>query len=390
MKSPVDTLRESGYRVYFASYSALDRYFRVPSSSTVHLLTDASLVGLAGLFDHLEYAGGDSEDAAVPHGGRAFRLRCYDEEVAARPRAFTVQELLYDPGRDVFLDPEGIYTDLRSGGLIAQGSAKDLDHLAEAAILVSRYPYSAEPETLLVEPPASAASGAREGRAGTLEFQRDLLLSVLAGRRPDKGLALLSACGFVERYWPELQRMAAIPHHKDYHPEGDGWQHTLETFKHRKDEDPVLSLALLLHDVGKPEAASTPERAFDGHAELGAQIATHFLRRLGFPEAQIRDVTFLVRHHMMPAALKELPLYRSERIMDCPLFPLLLELYRADMSASYWSPSGYYEACQVYRNYRKHKANPFRRNDGTKRGHRARNRQGPQGQQGAWPLRSLN
>lgn len=378
MKSPVETLRESGYRAYFASYSALDRYFRVPPSPATHLLTDASLVALAGLFEQLQYAGGDREDAVVRHDGRAFRLRCYDEEVPAPPRAFTVQELLYDPGRDVFLDPEGVYPDLRSGSLVAQGDAGDPDHLAEAAVLVSRYPYGAQAESFLIDPPEHAARGGRGARGArlagqvSLEFQRELLLEVLAGQRAHKGLGLLAACGFVERYWPELARMSAIPHHKDFHPEGDGWQHTLETFKHRKDEDPVLSLALLLHDVGKPEAASTPERAFDGHAELGAQIATQFLRRLGFPEARVREVTFLVRYHMMPAALKQLPLYRSERIMDSPLFPLLLELYRADMSASYWSPEGYYEACQVYRNYRKHKANPFRRNDGSKRSRRPR------------------
>ena len=77
-------------------------------------------------------------------------------------------------------------------------------------------------------------------------------------------------------------------------------------------------------------------------------------------------MSFLVRYHMMPAALKQLPIYRSERIMDSPLFPTLLELYRADLSASYWGPEGYYQACQVYRTYRKNKANPYRRKDGRK------------------------
>lgn len=363
MKTPVQTLQESGHRVYYASYSALDRYFRLPPSRNVHLLTDASLIALARLFEPLQYAGGDSEDALVSQGEQLYRLRCYDEDVPSRPRAFSVQELLYDPGRDVFLDPLGIYPDLRSAGLRAQGRGGDLDHLAEAAILVSRYRYVADVENFATEGSSAGAS---------LEFQRELLLAVLAGGRPDKGLALLSACGFVGRYWPELERMSAIPQTKDYHPEGDGWQHTLETFQHRKQADPLLSLALLLHDVGKPEASPTAERPFDGHAELGAQIATHFLRRLGFPEAQVRDVTFLVRYHMMPAALRKLPLYRSERIMDSPLFPLLLELYRADSSASYWGPDGYYEACQIYRTYRKHKANPFRRNDGSKRSQRPR------------------
>ncbi len=52
--------------------------------------------------------------------------------------------------------------------------------------------------------------------------------------------------------------------------------------------------------------------------------------------------------------------------MDSPLFPQLLELFRADLSASYGSPESYYEACQVYRTYLKHKANPYRRSDGSK------------------------
>jgi poly(A) polymerase len=172
--------------------------------------------------------------------------------------------------------------------------------------------------------------------------------------------------GFIETYWPELQRMSGVPHHKEYHPEGNGWEHTLETFKYRKGHDPVLSLALLLHDIGKPDAGSTPERAFDGHAELGATIAARFLGRLGFDPSWTREVTFLVRYHMMPAALTQLPIYRSERIMDSDLFPQLLELYRADLSASYWSPESYYQACQVYRTYRKNKANPYRHKDGRK------------------------
>ena len=167
-------------------------------------------------------------------------------------------------------------------------------------------------------------------------------------------------------FWPELARMEGIPHVKDYHPEGDGWEHTLETFKHRKQAGAVLSLALLLHDVGKPDAPATQERPYDRHAELGAEVAASFLRRLGFAQGLIQDVTFLIRYHMMPAALRKLPLFRSEKVMDSPLFPQLLELYRADLSASYWSPESYYEACQVYRTYLKNKANPYRRRDGSK------------------------
>ena len=60
------------------------------------------------------------------------------------------------------------------------------------------------------------------------------------------------------------------------------WEHTLATFAHRKKPDLVLSLALLLHDMGKPDAEGAGEKRFDGHSEIGARLATRFLRRLGF------------------------------------------------------------------------------------------------------------
>jgi poly(A) polymerase len=357
MKSPVQTLRESGYTAYFSNYSALDRYFRVPSQGALYLLTDSSLIHLATTFETLEYPGMVYEDALIRLDGRQYYFRCYDEELPSTPRPFTVQELLYDSDREVFLDPQGIYPDLRRKQLVRQRCPSSLHFLVEAAVLCARYPYEAAPEEFPLEHPYAEPE---------LGFQRELLLSILSGQRPHKGLQLLYHSGFVEAYWPELQRMSGVPHHKDYHPEGNGWEHTLETFRHRKGTDVLLSLALLVHDIGKPEATSTAEHAFDGHAELGAETATRFLRRLGFPGELIEQVSFLVRFHMMPAALKRLPLHRSRRVMDSPLFPRLLELYRADLSASYRPPGGYYEACQIYRDYRKHKANPYRRSDGRK------------------------
>jgi poly(A) polymerase len=357
MDAPITALRNAGFDVYYTNYSALDRYFRLPSSGPLYLQTDATLVALAQTFEDIEYADLPYEDAAVRMDDRRVMFRCHDQDVSAQPFPFTVQGLLYDPTRDVFLDPEGIYYDLRSTHLFANRGVSPLHRLADAAVLASRYHYVVDTDELalgdrLPEPDAA--------------FQRRLLLSIMASAHPEKGLSLLYYSGFVQTFWPELQRMSGVAHVKDYHPEGDGWEHTLQALQHRKDPDPVLSLALLLHDVGKPAAASTSERAFDGHAELGAEITVRFLRSLGFPGPLIQDVSFLVRFHMMPGALDVLPMHRTEPLMDSPLFPRLLELYRADLSASYGSPEGYYEACRIYRNYRKHKANPYRRNDGRK------------------------
>jgi poly(A) polymerase len=244
-----------------------------------------------------------------------------------------------------------MYPELRAPGLgeESESSPRWLP-LCEAARLVSRYHYTSD---------ASSLTWGRGDELPPPVYQRDLLIGLLGSRNPEKGLALLDSAGFVAEAWPELAEMASVPHGKDFHPEGNVWEHTLATLTYRKRPDVILSLALMLHDSGKPHAPSDGAKRFDGHAEIGAKIAVRFLRRLGFPQEMISSVEFLVRYHMMPPALKILPAFRTDPIFASPLFPLLLELYRADAASSYADDEGYYEACRIYKAWQKDRGNPF-------------------------------
>jgi poly(A) polymerase len=159
-------------------------------------------------------------------------------------------------------------------------------------------------------------------------------------------------------------------HSKEYHPEGNAWEHTLETFRYRKTEDLILSLGLLLHDTGKPLSASSGSRRFDGHAELGARLAEKFLLRLEYDRPVIDSICYLVKNHMLPAALPRLPLARKREILESPLFPTLMELYRCDESSSFKGLDGYYKSSAAYQNYLKNRRNPYRSEDGKKIGRR--------------------
>ncbi len=189
---------------------------------------------------------------------------------------------------------------------------------------------------------------------------------LFAGRNAGEGLKLLRSTGFIDLHWPELAEMYGVDHAKEYHPEGNVWDHTLETFSYRKTTDLTLSYGLLFHDSGKPFATPYEGRKFDRHAQIGGGIATKFLRRLGYDEGFIKDVTFLVREHMLPNYIHDLPTYRTEKVMSSQLFPLLLELQRCDISSTYRGPDAYYRACKVYRAYLKNVKNPFRTADGKK------------------------
>jgi poly(A) polymerase len=353
-------LKASGLPVHFTRFSALDKYFRSNGSPSLHIVVTGNLIELAKTFPDLRYPGIDKIDAALQRdGGPPLYFQCVEGSEGFDPQSFNVLNLLYDPFRDCFLDPLGIYPRLRNKSLEPPSNG-DGGWIPDAAILLSRYMYvldfSGQGSSVPSYTPAAMAP----------ESQRDLLLQILTGKNAASGLRLLQESGFMAVHWPELAAMRDVTHSKEYHPEGDAWDHTLETFRYRKNTDIAVSLALLLHDAGKPHAETQEGRRFDKHAEIGTEIAESFLRRLEFFSPIIRDVLFLVKNHMLPGALKTLPVYRVERTMESDLFPALLEVYRCDLSSTFRGPDGYYEACKLYRAFLKHRKNPFRTSDGKK------------------------
>lgn len=362
MHSALRALRGAGIQARYTRFSALDRFFRKAGAPLLTLGAACSIIELAKIFPDLRYPGIDGFDAALTSAGEEeVYFSCNDaaEAPAARGENFAILSLSYDPFRDSFHDPMGIYPLLRRGVIYPETeSALGASAAMDAAILISRYAYRLE----------SGASQARPAEPEPFppETQRMLLAYILSGENASAGLKFLSERNFIQALWPELSCLSSIAHSKEYHPEGDVWEHTLETFRYMKKPDLTLALALLLHDAGKPLAGAQEGRRFDRHAELGAAVAQKFLKRLEFPAALAADVSFLVRNHMLPGLIKSLPTYRTGSVMESELFPMLLEVYRCDLSSTFRGPGGYYEACKVYRAFLKHKKNPFRGSDGKK------------------------
>ncbi len=355
-------LADSGLPFELASFSALDRYFGRPVGRQVYAVTPLSVVDLAKAFPDLGFTPVDRHDAKLDTDDRSVYFRCDVDETPGAPFAFPLLDFYFNPVRESYRDPSGVYSLLRDQELPAPSpDATPLGALVDAARLVSRYHYS-----------LPAVSG--PGSLPPVEFfpelpaelERMLLTDMLTGMFPWKGLALLKREGFVEAYWPELEQMDGTGHSKEHHPEGNVWEHSLETFRYRKTTDLPLTLGLLFHDAGKPLAKPNKERRFDKHAEIGADLTRRFLTRLGFNDSVVGATVWLVKNHMYPAAIDRLPIYRTERLMSSSLFPPLLELYRCDLSSSYRGPEGYYRACRVFRRFLKHNENPFRHADGRK------------------------
>lgn len=338
------------------SFTALDEYFGVPPAPLRFERFEGDIVALAKTVDGLTFPGLPYADAVLDtltdDNPVRVRYSCSDGEAST---AYPQARLERLPGKRAFDARGGVYESLREPSPVPESTVPELV-LFEAAVLASRYSYEPDPgsipRAMTALPPA---------------YQRDLLELVVTGARPDKGFEILKASGFLTLYWPEIAELSGVQHAKDFHPEGDVWRHTMETFAHRKSPELILSLGLLLHDTGKPDAVASGGKRFDMHSELGEMATKAFLGRLGYPRNVIESVAFLVRYHMLPAALSRVPPSSIGRILDDPLVPVLLELYRCDELSTFRGPDGYYEACAAYKAYRKNSKNPYRDSDGKRR-----------------------
>jgi poly(A) polymerase len=163
------------------------------------------------------------------------------------------------------------------------------------------------------------------------------LRKMLLSDRPRRALELLDAGGLLEELLPEVHACHGVEQ-GGYHV-ADVFGHTLLTVERAAElgsGDLVLRLAALLHDVGKPPTA-TPDGAFHGHHEVGAELAREVLTRLRFSNSEVERVTLLVRLHLRPVfydsgwgdgAVRRLARDAGD------LLGTLMALARADVAAS--------------------------------------------------------
>jgi tRNA nucleotidyltransferase (CCA-adding enzyme) len=234
-------------------------------------------------------------------------------EASAR-RDFTVNSLMWDPRREEMLDHHGGAADLRGRVLRHTSPAfvEDPLRVLRGMQFCARFQLTAAPETL-----ALCRSIAATFPELPVERVRDEWFKWAArSTRPEFGLRFLRDSGWLVHF-PELDALPGVPQDPVWHPEGDVWIHTghclealVDSVDWKSSEEEgriVLSLAVLLHDIGKPQCTREEPRegrtriVSPGHESVGGTLAAGFLERVGVPVA-IRDrVVPLVANHMVHA-----------------------------------------------------------------------------------------
>jgi tRNA nucleotidyltransferase (CCA-adding enzyme) len=236
----------------------------------------------------------DYADFRRPH-----RLEFGDDVVADLARRdFTVNAIAWGRGRDdaeaVLLDPFGGLDDLDDRVLRAVGDPDT--RFREDALRMVRAVRLAAALDLTIEPATLQAIHANARLVAHLSGERIgvELAKLLATPRPSMGLRLLEETGVLAVISPELAAQRGIEQNKI--PGDDLWDHTMRAVDAADPGRPVVRLAALLHDLGKP--ATRADGHFHRHAAVGADLARELMRRIRVPRATADVVEHLVRHHM--------------------------------------------------------------------------------------------
>lgn len=211
-------------------------------------------------------------------------------------RDFTVNAMALDGEKIV--DPFDGQSDLSKKLIRAVGDAstrfeEDALRMMRAIRFSAQLGFEIEPTTL-----AAISKHADLITKISWERIRDEFLKILISDHPDLGLDLLHQTGLLKHILPELlpSKGVAQAHHHIY----DVWTHTLYAVRDCPSRDPIVRLAVLLHDVAKPQTADTKTGTvtFYNHEVAGARVAKAVAIRFKLSKKDIDRIFTLVRWHM--------------------------------------------------------------------------------------------
>jgi tRNA nucleotidyltransferase (CCA-adding enzyme) len=214
-------------------------------------------------------------------------------------RDFTVNAIAVDPLDGHVIDPFDGRGDLGRGLLRAVGNpverfSEDGLRVLRAARFVATLELELDPATESAIRPTLATY-----RKVSSERVRDEWIKAMKAARPSRAFEVMRRTGILEVTCPELCEGVGMEQNK-FHAY-DVWRHGMECMD-ACTGDPILRIAALMHDVGKPRTRAfsdkTKDWTFYDHERVGAEIVDPICERLRFSNDERSRITALVRHHL--------------------------------------------------------------------------------------------
>jgi tRNA nucleotidyltransferase (CCA-adding enzyme) len=261
---------------------------------TVSVLVHGVAYEVTTLRGETTYSDGRRPDSVV-------FVKTIEEDLARRD--FTVNAIAIDPVARTLIDPWQGLRDLDARSIRAVGDplarfSEDGLRPLRAARFCATLQFEIDPATLAAIEPTLPTY-----RKVSAERIRDEWVKSMAARQPSRAFEVMRTSGMLAITAPELLQMVGCEQNR--HHAYDVWEHTMRCVDACR-ADPVLRMAALLHDVGKPLSRAVGEKTadytFHRHEVIGAELALEIAARLRFSNQERDRIVHLVAHHLIQYA----------------------------------------------------------------------------------------
>lgn len=346
----IETLEQAGFEAYAVGGCVRDSLLgRNPSDWDI--TTSARPEQVKALFSHtidtgirhgtvtvmLEHVGyevttyridGEYEDSRHPKEVIFTPLLTED----LKRRDFTINAMAWNP-RAGIIDEFGGMEDLDEGIIRCVGSPEE--RFSEDALRMMRAVRFSAQLGYEIEPATKAAIRKLAPNLTHVSAERIQveLVKLVESMHPDY-LRVAYETGITRVVLPEFDLCMETEQHNPHHcyTVGEHMLHSMLAVSSNR----YLRLAMLLHDIAKPEKKKTDEQGIDhfhGHQEASEEMAKVILRRLKFDNETIRIVSRLIGFHDYRFPAERRSVRRAVWKVGEDLFPMLLQVKEADTMA---------------------------------------------------------
>lgn len=348
----INTVMAAGFEAYVVGGCVRDSLLgRTPQDWDI--TTSATPIQVKSLFAHTIDTGIRHGTVTVMLGREGFEVTTYridgeyedsrhPKEVTFTPsleedlkrRDFTINAMAYNEEAGL-VDLFGGLNDMGKKIIRCVGDAKE--RFGEDALRILRAIRFSAQLGYTIEEQTRAAIRALAGSLSQISAERIQaeLVKLLVSPHPDY-LRDAWELGVTRVILPEFDRMMETPQNHPHHQYNVG-EHTLHSLL-EVEADRELRLAMLFHDMGKPETLITDEEGithFYGHPAVSEKITGKILRRLKFDNDTIHKICHLVKYHDYGNTfVPDMQVVRKavNKIGE-EAFPKFLQIKRADVLA---------------------------------------------------------
>lgn len=247
-------------------------------------------------------------------------------------RDFTINAMAYND-REGLVDAFGGIEDMKARLIRCVGDPRerfgeDALRMMRAVRFSAQLGYGMEERTK-----AAVKEMAENLRNISAERIQTELVKLLTSPRPED-LRICYETGITRVILPEFDRCMETEQENPHHCYTVG-EHILHSLSGVK-ADKALRLAMLFHDIGKPETKFTDEKGIDhfhGHAQAGEDITRRVMKRLRFDNATRDKAARLVLYHDYSVEASARSVRRAMNKIGEDIFPCLFDVKRADIGA---------------------------------------------------------